>query len=194
MGMPQPDGLETVRRIRNSPQNVEATIIMLSSTDDIPMLRNAFREGANFVFQKPVTSARILPFLAALASPGWKTKVRAARLPLFTQVTCQRRDEEVVLRSMNISESGMLLQTAVDFEEGEAVSLEFDIAEVQARVKVKARIVRKDGRGQAGVEFIDLAPEHQNAIQLYVMGRLTPRTSKEREGTRSIWLGHGIRP
>jgi c-di-GMP-binding flagellar brake protein YcgR len=105
-----------------------------------------------------------------------------------------RHDEELVVRSMNVSESGMLLQTTADLRHGEEVSLEFNIAEVQAQVKVKTRIVRNDGRGQAGVQFIDLAPEHQNAIQLYVMGRLTPRTSEERQGTRSIWLGQGFRP
>jgi len=194
MAMPQPDGLGMLRRIRNSPLNAESTIVMLSGTDDIPMLRNAFREGANFFFQKPITSGRILPFLASLASPGWKTKVRAARLPLFTDVTCVRHDEELMVRSMNVSESGMLLQTTADLRHGEEVSLEFNIAEVQAQVKVKTRVARNDGRGQAGVEFIDLAPEHQNAIQLYVMGRLTPRTSEERQGTRSIWLGQGFRP
>src|SRR6266851_9180758 len=47
--MPQLDGLELARRIRNSRPNRETTIVMLSAADDIGNLRKAFGEGADFV-------------------------------------------------------------------------------------------------------------------------------------------------
>jgi len=37
---------------------------------------------------------------------------------------------------------------------------------------VIARIVRKERTVRVGMAFVGLAPEDQNAIQLYVMGRL----------------------
>lgn len=76
------------------------------------------------------------------------------------------------MRSMNISESGILLQPSVNIEMGQEVGLEFKIAEVSASLNVRARIVRVEGTERIGMEFIALAPEDQNAIQLYVMGRL----------------------
>jgi hypothetical protein len=94
---------------------------------------------------------------------------------------------------MNISESGMLLQPSLDVEIGEEVSLEFKIAEVNALLNVRARIVRKEGMERVGMEFIGLAPEDINAIQLYVMGRLIKaQASQERAGSRSIWMGQGF--
>lgn len=52
MRMPESDGLELARRIRNSQANRDTTIVMLSATDDIKSLRMAFGEGADFVIAK----------------------------------------------------------------------------------------------------------------------------------------------
>lgn len=193
MRMPELDGLELARRIRSSETNRETTIVMLNATDEVESLRRAFGEGADFVLTKPVGAARLHPMLAAMQSPGWKGRRHAARLPLFTEVSCKRGGQEFGLRSMNISESGMLLQGSLDVEVGEEVSLEFNITEIRASLKVRARIVRKDGTERAGMEFIGLAPEDVNAIQLYVMGRLSKaQVAQERAGSRSIWMGQGF--
>jgi CheY-like chemotaxis protein len=172
MRTPQPDGLELARRIRNSELNRETTIVMLSASDDVESVRKAFGEGADFVITKPVTASRIRPMLAVMDSAGWKGKRHSARLALFTEVVCTWDDRQFPLRSMNISESGMLLQPSLDIEVGQEVALEFKIAEVRASLHVLARVVRKEGNERVGMEFIGLTPEDQNAIQLYVMGRL----------------------
>lgn len=174
--MPQLDGLELTRRIRNSQPNRETTIVMLSATDDIESLRKDFGEGADFVLTKPLAATRLRPMLAAMDSSGWKGKRHAARLPLFTEVDCTWDERQFPLRSMNISESGMLLQPSVEIEVGQEVELEFKIAEVRASLHVVARIARKEGIERVAVEFVGLAPDDQNAIQLYVMGRLKDLT------------------
>jgi CheY-like chemotaxis protein len=169
--MPQLDGLELARRIRNSPPNRETTIVMLSATEDIESLRKAFGEGADFVLTKPVAAARLRPMLAAMETSKWTSR-HAARLPLFTDVNCTCDGRQFRLRSMNISESGILLQPSVDREVGQEVELAFRIAEVGVSLHASARIVRKEGAERVGMEFIGLAPEDRNAIQLYVMGNL----------------------
>jgi CheY-like chemotaxis protein len=192
MRMPELGGLELTRRIRNSQPNRETTIVMLSATEDIESLRKAFGEGADFVLTKPVSAARMRPMLAAMESPGWKGKRHSARLPLFTEVNCTWDDRQFPLRSANISESGMLLQPSLDVDVGQEVSLEFKIAEVRASLNVVARIVRKEGAERVGMEFIGLAPEDQNVIQLYVMGRLANGQTQSREASRHWWMGKGF--
>ena len=172
VGMPQPNGLAIARRIRSSQLNSEATIVMLSAADDIETLRQAFAAGVTFALPKPIAAGRILPILSAMESPGWKDRRRAARLPLFTKVNCNCGTRNFPMRSLNISETGILLQSSHGLMEDQEISLEFKIAEVRASLKVRARIVRKEGTERIGTEFIDLAPEDQNAIQLYVMGHL----------------------
>ncbi|PYU39895.1 MAG: hypothetical protein DMG54_25405 [Acidobacteria bacterium] len=185
-------GLELTRRIRNSQPNRETTIVVLSATEDIEGLREAFGEGADLVLTKPISAVRLRPMLAAMDSPGWQGKRHAARLPLFTEVNCTWGDRQFPLRSMNISQSGMLLQPSLDAEVGQEVSLDFKITEVRASLSVRARIVRKEGTLRVAIEFISLAPEDQNAIQLYVMGRLVSGQTPTREQSRSWWLGQGF--
>jgi CheY-like chemotaxis protein len=172
MHPPQLDGLELARRIRNSQPNRQAAVVMLSPMDDLAVMRSAFGEGADFVLPKQLTDARVRPILAAMDSPGWKGKRHTARLPLFADVICIWGERTFPLRSMNISESGMLLQPSIDVEVGQEVSLDFRIPETSAALSVRARVVRKEGAERVGVEFLDLTPENRNAIQIYVMGRL----------------------
>jgi CheY-like chemotaxis protein len=176
MRLPQLEGLALARRLRNSQLNRETAIVMLSPSDDIESLRKAFGDGADFVLTKPLTAARLRPMLAAMDSSGWKGRRHAARLPLFTEVLCTLDNRQFPLRSMNISETGMLLQPTLEIEVGQEVGLEFKIAEVRASLNVLVRIVRKEGTERMGVAFKGLAPEDHNAIQLYVMGRLKDLT------------------
>ena len=178
MRLPKLGGLELARRIRNSQPNRETTIVMLSATENIDSLRRAFGEGADLVLAEPVSAARLRTMLSAIDSPRWKGR-HAARLPLFTEVNCMWDGWQFPLRGMNISESGMLLQPSLDMDVGQEVSLEFKIAEIRASLNVRARIVRKEGNDRVAVEFVGLASEDQNAIQVYVTGHLESLRPRE---------------
>jgi CheY-like chemotaxis protein len=175
VGLPRPDGLELAHRIATLQPGNETTVVMLSAMDDVEMLRKAFGAGATFVLPKPITANRILPMLAAMQSPDWKTTSHASRLPFVTEVNCSWGGRDYVLRSMNISETGMLLQSSQEVAVGQELSMKFKIAEVRASLNVRAFIVRKQEPDRVATEFIDLSPEDQNAIQLCVMGRLKQR-------------------
>lgn len=190
VGMPRADGLEVARQVENSGPSSQAIVVMLSATDDVEMMRKAFAAGVQFVLPKPIAAARIIPLLNAIASPDWKTLRHAARLPLFTEVNCNWDGQDFPMRSLNISETGMLLQSQHDVEVNQEISMAFKLAEVGASLHVKARSVRKEGTDRIAVGFIELAPEDKNAIQLYVMGRLKPPAPQRAVadiGPRSIW-------
>jgi CheY-like chemotaxis protein len=172
VGMPEPGGIKLARQILDSQPNKDAVVVMLSVKDDLETLREAFGAGVTFVLPKPIASARILPMLAAMDSPNWKVRRGAARLPLSTEVHCRCGNQDFSMRSMNISESGMLFRSSHEVQVGSEVSLEFKIAEVRASLNVRARIVRKEASGGVGVEFVGLQIEDRNAIQLYIMGHL----------------------
>ena len=171
MGLPTLNGVQLIGQLRQTKPNQDSTFVMLSAKEDVSAYREAFREGANFILAKPLAADRLTRMLGAMSEPGWKDRRPAARLPLFTPVTCKWNDKQISLHSMNISESGMLLQPSLDAAEGETLDLTFRIADVNATLNVAARIVRKDGTRRLGVEFTDLPPESRNAIRVFVMGR-----------------------
>jgi len=175
LGMRPPDltGIDVAHRLRSSARNHDAAIVMVTATDDVPTQRKAFGEGADFVLTEPVKGGRLHRMLSAMDSSGWKRRKPAARLSFLTEVTVSWLHRKQVLRSLNISESGMLLRPLVDAPVAEEVTLEFKIAEVHASLSVRARISRKDENAQlVGAEFVDLPREYQNAIQVYVMGNV----------------------
>jgi CheY-like chemotaxis protein len=176
---PQVGGLELAHRIRQSQPNRETTIVMLSDTDDVASLRQAFGEGADYVLRKPVLADRLRRMLTAMDLPDWKAKRHAARLPLFTEVSCTWNGKQFPLRSMNISESGMLLQPAIDAQIGQEVGVQFKIAEIRASLEAKALVIRKEGTERIGVEFVGLELQDRNAIQVYVTGHLERLTRGE---------------
>ncbi len=193
MQLPESGGLELAHRIRKSQANHGTPIVMLSSTVDIPSLRKAFGEGADLVITKPIQADHLRRMLAAMESPEWKQKRAAARLPLFTDVMCTLDNQQHALHSLNISQSGMLLQPSLDAAIGSEVSLAFKIAEVRASLNLRARITRKEGNERVAFEFIELAPEDRNAIQVYVTGHLTELTGR-RESSSDFGPRRVFRP
>jgi DNA-binding response OmpR family regulator len=174
-GIAEMPGLELVRHVRNSPTNRSATIVMLGTSDDVACVRKSLGEGADVFLTKPLAADRMRRMLEAMDSREWKDR-GGARLPLFTEVICAWDQHRVTLRSLNISEGGMLLQSTVDADLGQEIALEFKIAYVGASLRLSARIVRKEGTERVAVKFIAVAPEDRNAIQIYVMGRMKDLT------------------
>jgi CheY-like chemotaxis protein len=186
-------GFDLVQAIRSATPNHETAIIMLDATDNIDHSRKAFGEGVDFVLTKAVSRVGLRPLLMAMEAPDWKSKRRTARLPIFTDVICRWDDQHFPLRSINISESGILLQPAVDIAMGQEVELEFKIGEPPVTLDVLARIVRKEGNERVGMAFVGLAPEEQNAVQLYILGRLKNQT-KRSDHLSDIGMRRSYRP
>ena len=191
--MPHMDGLELSRRVRATELNGETAIVMLTAMDDIELLRKAFSEGVTFFLTKPVTPARVSSMLGVLERSAWKDKRHSVRLPFWAPVVCKWHDQHFAGRCVNISESGILLQPSVEPEVGQEVLLELKIAEVHASLNVRAKIVRKEGNEKVGLQFVDLAPEDRNAIQLYIIGRLKEQSQPREEShitkPSRLWRG-----
>jgi CheY-like chemotaxis protein len=189
VGLPRSDGLDLAHTFGEPQPGSETIVVMLGPENDTETLRKSFGAGATFFLPKPIASTRVVPFLKAMSLTDWKTRRHAARLPFVTEVNCKSASGNFPMRSVNISETGMLLQSLHDVGLGQAVSLEFKIAEIRASLNVHARVVRKEGTDHMAVAFVDLAPEDQNAIQLCVMGRVKPPAStRDFANFRSIRL------
>jgi len=175
MHSPEHDGeaaIKMIARTRKSGPNRNSMIVMLSPTEDISGLRRAIGEGADLFVIKPVSGERLTRMLTAF--PQWRETRQAARLPLVTDVVCTSSGRQLTARSLNISESGMLLQSGEikELRAGQEIQLEFKIGEINSSLKLNARVVRKEGADRIGVGFNGPAPEDTNAIHLYVTGKM----------------------
>jgi CheY-like chemotaxis protein len=171
MNLPETDRMELVGRIRNSDPSRDAIIAFLCETEEISAMRKGLGQGADLILAGPVSADRLTRMLSALEPSKWKMQRAAARLPLFTQVVCTWNDSKFSVRSFNISETGMLLQSPNEVGIDQQIRLEFKIQEIGTSFDVLARIARKEGTERIAVAFVNLTREDQNAIHLYVTGQ-----------------------
>jgi len=188
--MPYLDGFELTRRLRASPLNAGVPIIMITGRNDAESMRKGFSLGVTFFLAKPFTSDRLYNLFNAVRGSMLRERRRHARLPFSTTVQCtfgERGEKRVVSRSVNLGETGMLLEPSGGLDVGQEVALEFLLPQVSepreaaagkpARPeagprKVRAKVIRKDAPDRIAVEFASLSAEDGEAIQRFITGSI----------------------
>lgn len=97
---------------------------------------------------------------------GLGGSVASPRAPLHTTVVCKKGDTQFNSESLNISESGMLLDTRGPVGVGEELELEFSIPQVPEPLRPRAQVIRKEPRGMS-VRFVTLTVEARESIRGY---------------------------
>lgn len=166
--MPHLDGFELTRRIRASRSNSRVPVVMLTAWDDAETMRKAFKEGITFFLGKPITPKKLQGLLRVLHGPALRERRRYARLPLRTAVNCKTASKNLQSVSLNISESGMLLERSGGIVPPEVVVLAFSLPDTARTLFPQARAVRTDPAERLAVNFTEVTPDDQAHIQEYV--------------------------
>jgi hypothetical protein len=73
---------------------------------------------------------------------------------------------------VNISEGGILLEGSGGASVGEELNLEFVLPQVGSRLRVHAKVVRKEAPDRIALQFRDLDAQSQLAIGTYISGQV----------------------
>jgi CheY-like chemotaxis protein len=197
--MPYVDGFELVRRVRASPLNSGVPVLMITALSDIDTLRKCFALGVTFLLTKPFTYEHMHSLFSAARGSMLQERRRHARLPFCTLVECRfgaMGQKQFRAVSVNLGESGILLEPSGGLEVGEEVILEFTLPQVRHAQEptrqeskksllpepatpsgelctIRGKIVRKAPPDRIGVQFVDPTPANRQAIQRYITGRVT---------------------
>jgi CheY-like chemotaxis protein len=166
--MPHMDGFELTTHVRASRSNSGIPIVMLTGLNDVQAMRQAFKVGVTFFLNKPFTREQVTRLLKAARGAMLREKRRYARLPLHTTVNCRWRDNRFKSTSLNISESGMLLESPGTVGSGQELDLEFAIPQVPELLRPQAQVVRKEPPDRIGLRFVTLTAEDREVIQRYI--------------------------
>ncbi len=170
--MPNLDGFELTKVARASTMNSRIPVVLITGLSDVQTMREGFQAGATCFLAKPVGPKELTGLVRALRGSMLKERRRHARLPYRTAVTCQVEDRtarhfESV--SVNIGEGGLLINPARGLEVGQQVRLDFGLPEGAMIEGARALVVRTDAEGGAGLEFIALPIEFQEAIRNFII-------------------------
>jgi CheY-like chemotaxis protein len=173
VAMPNLDGFQLTRKIRTTPPNQQAPIILITGMDDVDTMRRAFEAGATFFIGKPISREKIYAIFRTARGAMLAERRRCARLPYRTAVTCVREGERFNARSINIGEGGMGLESSGTAAVDEILTLEFNLPDAQQPIKVTGKIRGKEASGRTSVEFIDPSEAGREVIREYIFSKIT---------------------
>ncbi len=186
--MPEMDGLELARRIRQSKSNHRVPIVMLTGAD-ASVMKSSFDAGSNFILQKPINIERIRHLLNATRGAMLEERRRYQRAPVKTWVRLRWEGGQASGRSTNLSSDGMLLSLSQPPAAGTEVRVEFEMGEdAQAfPVTVPAVVARVaespapgETEGQAvAVQFRHVDRKVREALAEFVEKTLTALAPNE---------------
>lgn len=159
-----PRAADLVRSLRIDAKTRRTSLVIMAAGDFDPREVDLLEAGANAILRLP-------------AGPEWDERLtrlmdvpvrRDARFTVHFDVdtTAGAGDPSAAL-AVNLSMSGMLLESPIPLAVGDEIQLQFQIPESEGQIKAAARVVRVAGPGQYGVEFgrVDgAASEHLRAF------------------------------
>lgn len=170
--MPKVDGFELAQRIRRSPSNSQAPIVVITGRDDKDTMEKAFAAGATFFLHKPVDRRKLIRLLDSTRGAMLEERRRYKRVSVRTQVTCHMGSRKVMSSSANISQAGMLFEGDGSLEPGAMVHLSFSLPPQKLPIEADAIVVRVDERKRVGVRFTTLKPENRQRIRNLIDSQL----------------------
>jgi CheY-like chemotaxis protein len=166
--MPNLDGFELTKLIRNVPSNNRVPIVMITASADVETMRHGYKAGVTFFVTKPFIPEKLRGLLNIMRSAILREQTHYVRLPFCTMVTCRRGNDQSKLRSVDISMSGMLLELSSGLKPGEEVKLDFTLLPGTEHLNLQANIVHTIPPDRIAVQFHDLHPRDQETIREYI--------------------------
>jgi len=169
-------GVDILRRLRNTPSN--KTSVSFAILNGKTTTQQAFEMGANFVLQKPVTTAGTLRCLNTALSFMIREKRRYFRCPVKIPVTLVlTQGEQIKATATNLSEGGMALHCDAKLAKTAFSKVHFVLPGTRSAMEPKAEVAWADNVGRAGIKFVEVPESCRRELERWIMRRLESEVS-----------------
>jgi CheY-like chemotaxis protein len=173
IAMPKMDGFELTRKIRSTPPNQQAPIIIITGFDDVDTIRRAFEAGATFFIGKPFSREKVYAIFRTARGAMLAERRRCAHVPYRTSVTCVREGERFNATSISIGEGGMELESSGTAQVDDVLALEFNMPDLKKPIKLTGKIRVKEASGRTSIDFVDARDAGRDVIREYIHDKVT---------------------
>jgi DNA-binding response OmpR family regulator len=154
------DSLPGVKALRESRSNRNCVVLAVASDTDSK--RRAFAQGTSFVFERPLSQARVVQVVRTAYGLMLRDRREYFRLAVELPVRLQRgTGPELGCTTINLSRSGIALRNAPTMEAGETVQLIFVLPEKDSPVRAQGKVIWDDRHGKAGLSLEFSNPDVQ---------------------------------
>lgn len=158
-------GAPIVEALRANPSNANAVVFAVATGENRERL--ALKQGANFVFSRPVETVQIRRILEASRDLMLQERRRYFRCSVELPVFLTRQDGgEVTCMTANVSAHGMSVRSSSSFRLGEKVGITLNLG--REHVLAIGAVVWDDQHGKTGLSFRSLNPELQMRLDCWL--------------------------
>jgi CheY-like chemotaxis protein len=174
-----PDGLEVLRNLRQQTSN--KTSVSFAILNGKTTTHQAFEMGANFVLQKPITTAGTLRCFHTALSFMVREKRRYFRCPVEMPVVLHfGQGDEVKCIATNLSEGGLALHFESTLPKGAISKARFTLPGTKIAMEPKGEIAWADGLGRAGLKFVEVPESSREQLEKWILRRIEDETKSVR--------------
>jgi hypothetical protein len=165
-----PWAVELVRSIRQEAATRSLSVAVVAPDDFLPVEMELLQAGANGVLRLPADSDWDKR-LARLLQVAARRKARAA-IQLQVEATFGPSGEPFGAETVDVSESGMLVESGVPLGLGLEVDFAFQLPGRPGLVAGRARVARVAAHHRYGLEFTDLGGEALDQLREFLQEAL----------------------
>lgn len=167
----RPDAREVLRFVRNSSSN--RTVIVFAIGEGNGDAEDAFRTGAHFVIERPLTKSRLMRIMRTTYGLILRERRRYFRYPAAIPVFFSKSSgREVETVSLDISERGIAIMLPESAKTGDEVCVRFQLPGKTGSLRLKALVCWCDKRRRAGLQFAAVPAEYAKELQDWMARRL----------------------
>jgi DNA-binding response OmpR family regulator len=173
-----PGGADLLRSIRKTQSNARA--VSFAVLNGKTSTQEAFKSGANFVLQKPLTLLSATRCFNAALNFMVRERRRYFRYPVEMPVRIiPPNTPEMNATSTNVSEGGMAIRLTGKLSRDGDVKLQFSLPGSSTSLELKGEIAWTDGTGHAGIRFLGVPQSSQYQLDKWLTERIQSELPKK---------------
>ena len=165
--MPTMHGFELARLVRDSSWNRSTPIVVVTGRDERATMQQAFAKGATFFLQKPIDRQKLTSLFRAVQGTLLENRRRNVRVPLRTSVTCSDGPRTSHGMTWNLSQGGILIDTAASLKPGDSVRLSFRLPVTGEQIDAMGVVVWTSASRQ-GIRFTKVSDQNIKVIKQFI--------------------------
>lgn len=175
MYMPEMNGDEVCRLIKDNPELESVPVVMVTQSGNQEDLERCRQAGCNDIVHKPINRHLFMETANKYLDIASRN---VPRIPAKLRVTHGRENEHTLSDySINFSSGGMFIETTRVFPQGTEIQLEFELPESSSVINSKGRVAwtnypeqpsNPSLPGGMGIQFLNLTPEELTVIRDFI--------------------------
>ena len=159
--------MEGLRKSVSNKNSVTFAIVNGSTTT-----QQAFKMGANFVLQKPISALNARRCFSAAVNFMMRERRRYFRHPVEMPATLSFGEgQKMKVTVTNLSEGGMAIFFRGPLPKGRVSTVSFNLPGAASALEPKVQVAWMDESGHAGLRFIDVSKESRAQLDAWLAGQ-----------------------